>query len=182
MKKMIFFISVIPLFGLLLLGCGTQDKGEIGSIDDKMTDPDIEGYIVKMTEQGILVVSVESEDLSSTGGKEEFYNAVWASNVNREVDIGQRVRVWFDGPIMESYPGQGKANKVIPVFSEKKLGANLTEELAIKRALLDQTKKIKTLFVPAIKKVEYVKETDTWKVEIKDTEGQKILKVTVKDE
>lgn len=56
-------------------------------------------------DESVLIVSDQAEDFSSTGGMEDFDDAVIASNPADEVEIGDFVEVWFDGGMDASYPG-----------------------------------------------------------------------------
>ncbi|MFB6467444.1 YobA family protein [Cytobacillus sp. Hz8] len=179
---MIFRASLITLFSIILFGCDIKEKEDkIGSIDERVTNFSIEGYIMKKQGDRILVVRSQPKDFSSTSGKEEFYEAIWVSDITNEVELGQKVRVWIDGPIMESYPAQAKADKVIPVIADNQIGADLSEEEVIRKALSSERENVKDFFLPVIKSVTFDKESDSWKVEIKDEEGTGVTRIVIQD-
>lgn len=128
---MLFFLS------LLLVGCGTSNDK---NIDDNHTsgangdEPGMIGYVVDKDHGRILVVDSEPQDFSSTGGVSEYYNAIYFSNVPEEVEIGDKVKVWFD-IVAESYPGQSSATKIEVLLPDKYDGATFTSREAIKQAL-----------------------------------------------
>ena len=174
MNKIILFCVAM----LCLFGCGKGTDQQTGDFNE--TKPGISGYIVSKEGGRILVVSSEPKDFSDTGGLKEFYEAVFVSNVQQEVKIGQKVSVWFDGPILESFPAQAKAKNISVFPSKKPDGADLSESEVIRMALekLDQSKEI----IPAIKAVSYDEKSDTWDVLIKDTMFEnKEYQVQVKD-
>jgi hypothetical protein len=130
------------------------------------TTPDIEGYITKAENQRILVVSPKAKDFSPTGGLKEFYDAVWVSNIPKDVKIGQKVQVWFEGAVAASYPGQAMANKISNLSSEKPFNAKLSEEQVIQQTLISQENS--NIKVPVIKDVKFDSNTGAWAIRIKD--------------
>lgn len=123
----------------------------------------IEGYITKVDNERILIVSPEPK---TTGEKKEFYDAVWVSNVPKEVKVGQKVQVSFQGIVMTSYPGQAMSDKISFAPNEKPEHATLSEEQAIRQAIqnIDDPKPI--AFV--VKKAQYDEASDTWSIRYKD--------------
>ena len=169
MKKL-FFIIVAAVFSLLLAGCSVQGNSY-----------DIEGYVMRKEEGRILVISSEPQDFSSTGGLKEFYNAIWVSSAPAHVKIGQKVQVWIDGGIAESYPAQGKAGKVLVVSSDQHDGARLSEAEAIRKALKREESRLQHM-IPAVRDVNYDKQSDTWIIRIKDANQQGEFDIQIKDE
>lgn len=121
------------------------------------TAPGIEGYIVRKEDDSMLVVSSMPKDFSASGGMKSFYDAIWFSNAPEDVEVGQKVQVWYR-TVKESYPAQSSANKVRVLPGMKPNGADLSENQAILKAL--QSRNING--VPAIKQVDYDSGTDTW--------------------
>ncbi|WP_457786656.1 YobA family protein [Geobacillus sp. Geo 8.1] len=142
----------------------------------------IEGYVVRKEGGSILVVSSDPQDFRSTGGLKEFYNAILVSSAPARVNIGQKVQVWIDdGGIAESYPGQGKAGKVLVVPSSPRDGASLSEEEAIRQALKQEESRLEHM-IPVIRAVHYDKQADTWMIQIKDAHERTEFDVRIKDE
>lgn len=156
-----FFI----LFCLLLSGCDPLASN---------VKPGIEGYVVKKVDGRILVVDPLPQDFSSTGGMKEYYNAIWFSNAPKKVQVGQKVKVWFN-IVATSYPGQSSSKKVTILPSNHPTKANLTESEAIRKALTPLVTAADEVLV--IKTVEFHKVTGIWNVLIKHGEDEMIVKV-----
>lgn len=179
MKRLLSFL-LLPVLCFMLVGCGkTTDSGDGDKVvNGSDTDPGIEGYVVKKDDSRILVVSSVPKDFSSTGGMNEFYNAIWFSKAPEKVELGDKVQVWFD-IVLESYPGQSEAMKVVIFPSKKPQGADLTEAEAIRIAL--GSGGIDPMGVPVIKDVKFNSQADSWDVIIRQNEQEGDLKVVVPD-
>ncbi|WP_223639072.1 DUF3221 domain-containing protein [Planococcus sp. 4-30] len=144
-------------------------------------EPSSEGsYIIDMEEDRFLAVEATPKDFSENGGQDEFYSAVHfefkdAANL---LEVGQRVKIEAAGPILESYPGQGRAVfvEVLPTYQPK--SADLTEAEVVKRALkgIDQLE----FGIPAIRSVTYHAAEDHWSVAFKSWEQE--TELTIEDE
>lgn len=174
---------------ILLVGCGPgsgvegmngQGQGDGSMENTNDSEPEIVGYVVKSEGGKMLVVSSEPQDFSATGGLEEFYNAVWVSDVQEKVHIGEKVKVWFEGPILESYPAQATAEKVLILPSTQPKGADLTEAQAIEKAL--DMKENGDEGVLAIKAVHYDPQTDKWEILMIDTFEYEEYTIQIDDE
>lgn len=161
--------AILLLSGLSLFGCNSGTPAAV--------EPGIEGYVVGKTDDRILVVSSVPKDFSSSGGMKEFYNAIWFSKAPKNIEVGQKVQVWFSY-VMESYPGQSTAEKVTVVPSTKPEQSNLTEPEVIRKAL--RTQGLNSTELSVIKDVDYVTEKDIWLVHIKQGEAE--FKVEVPDD
>lgn len=163
---------------LILVACGINSEGTNaqGETDgNRATNPDIEGYVVDKSGGRILVVDPNPQDFSSTGGVSEFYDAIWFSNADEAIKVGEKVQVWFDA-VAESYPGQAKALKTKVIQSVKPNGADLTEAEAIQKALVNGEKP--DAFITVIVSTEYDAATDIWKIFIKyDEETEMVIEV-----
>src|SRR5690554_5936266 len=96
---------IILLLGLSLLLTGCMGEPQAGE-ENREEYSSMVGYIMDIDSGGrILVVDPVAQDFSNTGGVDEFYNAIWFSDAPQEVELGERVEVWFDA-VAESYPGQ----------------------------------------------------------------------------
>lgn len=170
---------ILVLFLLLVVssfGCGTKGSNNADGVGPSDGEPGIEGYIVKKEGSRILVVDSEPQDFSSTGGLKEFYNAIWFSNAPENVEIGEKVQVWFD-VVMESYPGQSEAKKVLVLPNVKPEGADLSEAEAIREALTSP--QINTNEVTVIKAAKYDAKSDVWDIHLK--QGEEEFHVQVDD-
>ncbi|MBU8907691.1 DUF3221 domain-containing protein [Desertibacillus haloalkaliphilus] len=142
---------------------------DAGQDNEEIANPDIVGYVTNKRENHILVVSIEAQDFSETGGADEFYDASWVSttHVDEEVDIGERVEVWFDGGVNESYPTQAAAKQINILESNQPKGAEMTEQEAIAQVIaqLDDADEHTAIIV---KKVSFNPETLLWEIEVND--------------
>lgn len=175
MKK--FFLLITCSLLAILIGCGVnsnnnQDAGNASSPNG----PGIEGYVVGKEAGRILVVDSTPKDFSSTGGLSEFYNAIWFSNVEESIEIGDKVQVWYD-IVAESYPGQAEAIKTAIIETQKTDDSDLTEAQAIQRALLSD--EISSQNISVILSTAYDAANDKWTVNIKQDE--KSYKINVLD-
>jgi hypothetical protein len=102
------------------------------------------------------MVSPISREVNQTN--KEFYDAVWITNIPLDLKVGQKVHVMFEGPIAESYPGQGSASNVNVSEIQKPEKADLTQDAVIRKALLN--KDISTIKVLVIKEVSYDQKSD----------------------
>ncbi|MDF2591240.1 MAG: hypothetical protein K0S75_706 [Clostridia bacterium] len=176
MRRICSLVLVICLT-LSLLGCNSNKVG-IGEKQAPKIEPGIIGYVMKLSNSGMLVVSQGIQDFSSTGGVKEFYNAIWFSNAPKEIEVGDQVRVWFD-EVLESYPGQSEAKHIEVIASEKPDGANLDISEALNRAL--KTDKVDNDEVIVVKSIAYDKQADRWSIVLKQTWGDKTYNIQVED-
>lgn len=139
-------------------------------------EADIIGYVIGKTNDRILVVSKEAEDLSATGGVREFYNAVWLTGKADDVQIGNQVKVWYDGGVKESYPAQAAIGKIELVPVTKREGTNLDE-----KDVLVQIFDTDEVNMKAIKSIEINEEKGIWKVELLDLMDGKEGEVEIED-
>ncbi|SDN97415.1 DUF3221 domain-containing protein [Alkalicoccus daliensis] len=127
MKKILFLV----LF--LLAACGQEETpGEEPPADSG--EPVITGYVLDMEENSALVVESTAQDFSDTGGQEEFYSAIYFTEMPEEVQLGDRVEVWAEA-VAESYPGQAEAQRVEILEPGQPEGAELNEREVITRAI-----------------------------------------------
>jgi hypothetical protein len=176
MKRFCCFILVLSL-ALSIFGCTVKNDD-----DNEKKAPNAEagiiGYVINKQNEGILVVSNEAQDFSSTGGIEEYYNAIWFSNAPEDIKVGDQVKVWFDF-VRESYPGQSEIEHIEVISSPKSDGANLTESEALSKALTSPEIKPNGLHV--VKSIAYDKQADRWNMEIKEIWEEKIYHIQIQD-
>lgn len=175
------------VLGISLIGCSAtieredaaNNPGEAKHEKVKLDGAVLEGYVVKKEGESILVVSSVPKDFSSTGGVKEYYDAIWASEAPKELEPGQKVRVWFKGPLAESYPAHGTAERVWAFQSNKPEGATLSEAQAINKALI--TQKDYTAGIIIIKGVKYDIKSDSWNIHMQETHKESDFNVQVDD-
>lgn len=166
MKKILLVLAI--LFIVATLTSCSNAKG----------DPGIIGYVMKTdSADRILVIDSNPQDFSSTGGVNEFYNAIWFSNVPKNITIGQKVKVWFD-IVRESYPAQSDIEHIEVVPSPKPSGAALNESQALNKALTSPAVKDLDLLV---KTIEYNNKAKRWTIELKELWSEKTHTLEVKN-
>jgi hypothetical protein len=107
---------------LVLAGCGEGATDH----DTQYSTPDIAGLIYSIEGKTILVVEgIEDVNISQEEwhGKPAIRYEITTDTIIEseegekltfvDLHIGQKVQVWSYGPIMESYPMQTKAKKII---------------------------------------------------------------------
>ena len=139
------------------------------------------GYVMSLGENGLLLVSAQSDDFSETGGEDEYYSAVSYSfpKASQKLRVGQRVNVEASGPIMASYPGEGTALYVDVLPEYKPKHADLSEskvvQLGIQKAEDDQNHHILT-----IRDLSYSEKEDQWTIIfVRDKE---VIEIIIPDE
>jgi hypothetical protein len=185
-KGWIALLLLFTVFAAAAAGCGNKPTdGNLGLAGKKPDeyqadnnnstqnrDPRMEGYVVKEEDGRILVVDPLPKDFSSSGGVKEFYDAIWFSDAPPDVQIGHKVRVWFD-MVEESYPGQSRAIKVLILTDNNPRHSDLSEAEAIREVLqAHQSER-----VPVVKKAEYDEKSDTWNVLIRQEDTDLNVKV-----
>ncbi len=156
-------------------GCG-KPADQAGHQQPEVSDgpPSIEGYVTGREDGRMLVVDPIPQDFSASGGMKEFYNAIWFSNVPENMNIGEKVQVWFD-VVEASYPGQAAAKRVRAVQAEAPDRADLTEAEAIRRALAaDQAD---TTQVAVIRSATYDEAADAWSIQLKRGDRESSLRI-----
>lgn len=156
---MLVVVSVSLLL-ILLISCTFKESNSI------INEPSKEGFYVirKHGEHSVTIVAAKAENLSATGGSSEFYDLYTYSDVPDSLEIGQRVMIESDGPVMESFPYQAKAKqvKILPAYQPDQ--ADLNEFQVVRMALetIEQSGEW-----PAISDVKYDLTNDRWIVSVK---------------
>ncbi len=117
------YLSVILLVGLLL-GCESTGSNSVKTAD---TDPYIIGTITK-NEKGKILVEEDPNvhEPTKDGGKKVFLfisddtiilkqdgDTALPQAANSELKTGIKVKGWINGPILQSYPGQAGADRIV---------------------------------------------------------------------
>lgn len=137
-------------------------------------------YVMNKRDNNILLVSTKRQDFSATGGVNEFYDAIWLSNVTGNIEIGQKVQFEVDGVVLQSYPGQAQAKNVSVLIVPQPKKAKLTTEEALKRALLSD--QVEENNVMVLKSIKFNVQSAEWQINLKDTIFEQEYNFTVNDQ
>lgn len=139
------------------------------------------GYITKMDRDRMLVVSSEPEDFSSNSGISDYYAAVWFTidDPPHPLEVGMKVKLQFD-MLLDSYPQQGKAERLDLYMHQKPRGAILDEDEAIRKAI-DSFKLPEKKFA-IVTKTAYNAESSLWLVSLLSSDRTNSTTIEVKDE
>ncbi|WP_228552273.1 DUF3221 domain-containing protein [Gracilibacillus salitolerans] len=106
-KKVFILLAIV----ILMAGCS------------ELSDPDIEGYILEVNEQRLLVmedVSLEEYEemkdktVSEIDKESEYINLIYLSYDDvSDFEKGDHVNVWLDGGVDHSYPSQAAAKNIV---------------------------------------------------------------------
>lgn len=99
MKKIIKYVCLVIIVGTLLSGC-KADNNQSDKQQEDLTEK-FEGSIEEMNEKIVIVKIDEGWNISNSGDRVSVDTSV---NDKETFQIGDRVRVTYDGRIMESYP------------------------------------------------------------------------------
>ena len=119
-------LNVFAVAWLILAGCGPQadpvtpgNSVSINTPDIPSEAPHLQGTITLAEEKQILVeenaaeVSGSAKDRLGRTGSTRILRHSGAAARWSDLRVGQRVRVWVIGPVMESYPGQAMAAVIV---------------------------------------------------------------------
>lgn len=127
------------LMGLACAGPGSTSNPGSRQGPDVVTSeaPSIRGTVTRTSPGRILI---EEEPLDSTGSAKASVRLTSSTRVLRssgeasrpdDLQVGQKVSAWFDGPVMESYPVQATA-KAVRIESEDELASEVEIEGVIR--------------------------------------------------
>ncbi|HEY93705.1 MAG TPA: DUF3221 domain-containing protein [Dehalococcoidia bacterium] len=110
-SRLILGIIVLAALIFLLGGCSNEESVKepdlIGRIDDVMENQVLvsspenntsDKFVVTVTDQTVITNQIDGEKL-----KAQFDSFI----------TGQKVEIWFSGPVMESYPARVSAEKIV---------------------------------------------------------------------
>lgn len=154
--KRIFVLMLLSFLGIVLIGCSSSD---------------ITGYVMDKEDDRILVVS------TSVQGK--HYPAMWLGNGPQDIQIGDKIDVWYDTDydISDSYPGGAAAGRVEKIVNNKPRGAYLTESEALYKSL--SSDELGAVGYTTVMSVEYDNDSNRWHIELKEIVGEKELEIKV---
>lgn len=170
MRNSIIYLTVVLL--LVLSGCSSDNT------PDPVEELGITGYVMDIGEGGMLVVSAEAKDYSRTGGNEEYYDAVWVSYAPGDVEVGEYVKIKFDGAINDSYPGQADVREIEVIPGSTPEGATLSDTEALNKALTTETFGNEILTVQTI---EFDANQDEWTIVLKNTDNYEEHSIRIAD-
>lgn len=118
--------ATIPLSLLLVVGVSLIAVN-LGCLGIPEKQPDIEGIVTMADGEGILVEEYPYEEAGSlkahitvTSATRVFYQQESAQTAEfDDISVGDRIRVWFTGPVRESYPVQATAKAIAILASER---------------------------------------------------------------
>lgn len=174
MRNLIVYSIVLLLF--ILVGCSNENGNDYGG--EPEAGLGITGYVMDKEGQRILVVSTEAKDFSGNGGIEEYYDAVWASKSPIDVKVGEQVKIWFDGGVETSYPGQAAVGKLEVMPSSTPKGATLSDTEALNIALSKENFENEILTAQSIS---YDSDRDEWSIKLRNTDSYEEHTVQVED-
>mgnify|MGYP001309539801 CR=1 FL=1 len=174
------FVVIGLAAALLLAACGTRpaESDQAGEGTPTREPSGFVGYVVKKNGDGLLVVGSKEKHFGA-GGASHFYDAVWFSHAGSSAEVGQEVEVFSNGEFAESYPAQGKADRVVVLEKDKPAGAALTEAEAVRRAL--ESPELAEGFATAVRSVAYEADRSEWVVELGENGEEKTTTVRVSD-
>ncbi|MGM0843896.1 MAG: DUF3221 domain-containing protein [Bacillota bacterium] len=170
MRNLLVCSTVFTLF--ILAACSNENGNKDGE------EPGITGFVMDKEGQQILVVSTQAKDYSDNGGIKEYYDAVWASEAPNDVNVGEQVKISFDGGMDTSYPGQAAVGKLEVIPSSSPEGAALSEAEALNRALSQN--KFENEILTAVT-ISYEADKNEWSIILKNTDSYKEYEVNVED-
>ncbi len=97
------------LVTLLLLACGSGNAPDVSSAD-------LTGIATRVEETMIMVEEKPEESSGSAKAAVTITSETKIESLSGrtpELRKGQRVSVWFNGPVAESYPMRGTARRVV---------------------------------------------------------------------
>jgi Protein of unknown function (DUF3221) len=133
---------LIPALLLVALGCAGPSSRSLRPDRDAedlvaTEAPSIQGTLTRRSQDRILV---EEEPLDSSGSAKASVRLTGSTSILRgsgnparqsDLAVGQKVSVWFGGPVMESYPVQATA-AVVRIDNEKEPGSGMELEGVIR--------------------------------------------------
>ncbi|GEN46085.1 DUF3221 domain-containing protein [Alkalibacillus haloalkaliphilus] len=152
----------------------TGSPGEVQDEQGPTTDgePSIEGYVMKSEDDRILIVEPRNKDTSS-------YTAVWYSDYDSDIEIGQKVKAWHSEQ-EDSEPPHAVPELIQVVESDvSSENTTLTEHEALKRAI-DATD-LNDFSIPVVRKLVYIEQRDEWEIKVEDAYNDHYSLLRVED-
>ncbi|GGD09830.1 YobA family protein [Pontibacillus salipaludis] len=170
MRKRLILMGCLLLANLFIAGCTSSKE----PVNKNLGKPSYTGYVMDKKDSRILVVDPNAKDVNNDGSK-DYHEALWGSGEVDGVSVGDRVKVWVEGGVMESYPGQGKIGEVEVMSKEKPKGATLKESEALRKALSKTEEGVKV-----VQSISYKAEQNKWSVNLQKRNS--FFEISVEDE
>ncbi len=112
LKKVSAVTFVLILVTGLIMGCGNgEENGEENGNDDFGGNDEVQilqfvATIIEIDENSILVEPVEGEEMLQTGNRVMVSTRDISEDKVSEMEVGDEVRVFYTGDVMESDPVQ----------------------------------------------------------------------------
>lgn len=118
-KKLIRISLIFTLAGMLLIGCSNDYNGN-GTVDgnDEEQIMQFEATVLEIHENAILVEPVEGEDILRSADRISVSTGVLDPEDVPEMEVGNKVRIFYAGGVMESYPAQLEDLRIIELVEE----------------------------------------------------------------
>lgn len=147
--KSIKLIALIAMISVLVTGCSSSDETPDPTATPVQTVPDFIGSITDIQQIGnddvIGTIQVEATVKTDNGSYIDKYIVTVkdetlilqqedevAGHISfDELEVGQQARVWFSGPVKESYPMQVDAKQIMVVEIENGNGVDLGQEFSL---------------------------------------------------
>ncbi|TLS35228.1 DUF3221 domain-containing protein [Pseudalkalibacillus caeni] len=146
------FLSLLLIAWLLFLSGILFLKNEV------YKEPDIKGYVTEVTGNRALIVSEERDS-----------NVFDATLVNlpfmTRLQLGEHVKVWYDGSVEQTYPARTHAEKIERV-KEKDGRSRLSRDAVIRLFLNDLNQRI-----ISFRRIEYNPNLAKWEVDVITSAG-----------
>lgn len=144
--------------------------------------PSKEGaYVMDLQEDGLLAVEAQGRINNKQSGEEHFGATHFRfPEASKKLKIGQRVIVEPNGPIMESYPGQGGALYITILSEYKPAGAKTSESQVVSKAITE-AKKTSGNELLIVRDLSYDSSNKRWTVNFIQGFQGKELKVEIAD-
>lgn len=151
--------------------------------EEEFTDqPSKEGaYVMSLTDEELLAIEAQGRIYNKQSGEEHFGATHFKfPEASSKLKIGQRVLVEPNGPVMESYPGQGSALYVTVLPEYKPAGANLSESQVIGKAISEAKKTSKNEML-IVRDLSYNPSKKLWTVNLIQGFQGKEFKIDIAD-
>ncbi len=108
LKKMIYVTLIFILAAGIFIGC--ENDSNNGDTDDPDLE-DVQQYqfvatVLEMDEDSLLVEPAEGEDMRDTADRVTLPTDGLSEERLSEIEVGDEIRIFYTGEVMESYPAQ----------------------------------------------------------------------------
>lgn len=101
-KKILWIISGVLLLICFILVCFFKPM----TMNDIYSEPNFSGVVTDVSDKAIIVFVDEGEDELKSGDRMRVSLDVKLEDSRTHFDVGDKVKVFYDGVIAESYPAQ----------------------------------------------------------------------------